>query len=291
MPTRAVNGGYIQVQFEVEENVSPAINTTLTMYKPRMAMALEELGQTIRQSVIHNFNMKSAEYSSGLSSVTRMAKHNSQALIDTGRLKNAVENAEVTMSGLGDSQTVNIGWTFPNASQSPMFPFSRQNQGYIYLWSHEQEFGMISSPKRLKPGKLGGFVIQNRLWVMKPRPFLMEGIQQGAQAGSMAAAQTLAPVMDLQTISMNTIVRYRPFDVPLTPSMIPYTLGGLVFWFVPPSKMYAVIGAVSDLAGAINGSFSERAAFGYGRQMAWGRTGVTKKSIRRRYRRRLWMRE
>jgi len=282
----------LKAQVIITEDITPEIQQTLTSLGPAIRTSLYAYGTAIRQNVKQAFRAAQAKGPMN-SPVTMAIKGGTTALKEIGALESAVmeDSGRITIKHVGNTYIADISWDFPVAGFGGLAGDKRKNKGFVYLLSHE--YGNVKPIQQIaKPiGDTGFFTLKKRMWFMKPRPFLQVGIQTGMVTGTQPSVQIMANVLKIRKappIVITSAGQYKPFGVPLLPSLYPTTASGMGWYFVPPSQMYAVIGATSDLMGAWRGSFNEKSIVGYLRQYAWGGTGVTKKSARRKFRRRLW---
>lgn len=311
MPTLTVNNS-IDYDMTVKENVSFAVSTAANRIKMSLNNATKQMGEDIKQGVIEEFDRRRKSYHEA--PITVMSKGRSNPLVHTGRLKYSLDRAKVKVNQTENSSSVTISWNFPQSGGSPMFPELRKKSNHTYIWSHEfgtdaipQYLGLSSGYREGMMGRRGGGLkLKAGFWNLEPRPFFFDGLDRGKEKAVRDAVSEIAPAVDLETLSATSTPRVytittknarvarginvttgEPFSI--FPNIIPTTLKGLMFWFVPPSKYYMYLGAASDLQGLLSGSLLQPGtAANYLRQMGWAKTGFTKKIIRRKFRGRLW---
>ena len=301
MPTTTTltNQSGIDFGLDIDENVS----TTLLAEKQfpfLMKDALRKLGQEIKEAVRDEYNQRRVGYSN--SAVTSARKGVGKgALEETGRLKKAVttwNEDEIQTNQIGDSYELKVTWSLPTAFGTGFSPLKRRDNTFVYLWSHEFGTERSITHKLFMSGNGFALIKTKENWALPERPFFVDGIQKGIEKGSQLAAAEMYMATDLTTISKRApyvstslnIKMKKPVGMGgLLPQLYSTSLIGLIWYFVPPSQLYAVIGMSSDIAGFLRGSFfSMGMAGGYARQMAWAQTGFTKKILRRKFRGRLW---
>jgi hypothetical protein len=291
-----INKNGIDFSVQVSENVSPALATVEATFPIAMRESLREMGQTIQKAVADEFETRRQTYRNTPTTI-EYKKGKRHALVETGALKEAVTSKDpqkVKVEEYGNEYKLTVEWEIPTAGGTGFLPAFRKDNQFPYLWA--QEFGTLPIPQILARNNKGFKLIKARPpgWELNPAPFFMDGVQKGIDAGTSEASVKIARAMDVSGVSDRTpYVTYRyPKPVGMggiLPSLFPTSLAGLLWYVVPPSQYYAVLGAASDIMGALRGGFfSFGIAGAYARQMAWGRVGMTKKIFRRKIRGRIW---
>ncbi len=134
------------------------------------------------------------------------------------------------------------------------------------------------------------------------RPFIVQGIQRGLQAAAMTNAMINEVVGDIATNVPPVTVSIAPPE-PLGmaygrhKTRMHLGLFAMLMWVVPPSKVWAMIGAASDLLAAGTGKMFESrflsqwiTAYAKGMLAAKGGFIATEKQARRKGRGRIWNR-
>jgi len=291
--------GGLRVEYRITENVSKPLNAMQAQFDARAQAAMLAYGNQIKEAVRKSYRNAQIEYSGGLSSATKAIKGHSKALDDSGQLKDMVEDkGGVEPNRSGGANGVTVSWEIPQSGNTGVAPSFRRNKEFPYLFVHEGvSQGNTSGNQRFQMKTVA--VQSTRRWMATrfkwwstPRPFFFNGIKKGMQSGVPTAANIMMPVCDPNVMEAEmgpmSLLSYEPFGERMTPTLAPHTVLGLSLFFAPPSKMYAYVGAASDLQGAMRGSFTEKTLFGYLRQVAWGSVGLTGKTSRRKFRRRIW---
>jgi hypothetical protein len=290
-------------QFQMDENVSTTALIAETQFPFLMRDALRKLGNEIKKSVKDEFNTRRTGYFNHPATTAYKASKgfSTGVLEETGALKNAVttwnEN-EIETPRIGNDYILRVSWTLPVAGIRGAFGIARKNPAYVYLWAHEGGTEEII-PNVIARRTKGDYTLikANNPWGLEQRDFFTDGIRKGIDKGSELASAEIYSATDLQTISKRapyvSTVNFRMAKPPgmggIIPQLYPTSLSGLIWYVVPPSQLYAIIGAASDIAGFLKGSFfSFGMAGGYARQVAWGQVGITKKIFRRKIRGRIW---
>jgi hypothetical protein len=291
--------------YDIQENVSSMAMIAEQQFPFLMQDALRRMGNEIKKSVKDEFENSQSKYSNRPTTAAYKAQRgfSNRALEETGALKDAVTNwgeNEIKVLPAGNSYNLRVEWTLPQAGMRGVFGVARKKPQFVYLWAHESGAENITNilARRTK----GGFTLikAKKPWTLEERPFFINGIDKGIDNGSRIAAGEIYAAIDLKRISdrapyVETGYRMKrpPGMGGIFPKLLPgMSISSLIWYVVPPSQLYAVIGMSSDIMGFLKGSFFSFGMFGgYARQMAWGQVGMTKKIYRRRFRAGLWNRD
>lgn len=291
--TTLTNNSGMDFQFQMEENVSTTALIAQKQFPILMADALRRLGQEIKKAVKEEYENKRTTYGNSPTTIIHKGM-GKPALEDTGALRHAVttwDDNEIKVVQTGNNYTLEVDWSMPQSGGTGVMPAGRKNNMFVYLWAHE--YGTDEKITHILARNSKGFVLirAKKPWALDARPFFEDGLKKGIDKGSDLASGEIYTATDLTTISERApYVSTGPAGMGgLLPSLFPTSMAGLIWYVVPPSQLYAVIGMASDIAGFLKGSFmSFGIAGGYARQYAWGQMGITKKVFRRKFRGRLW---
>jgi hypothetical protein len=286
----------------MDENVSTTAIIAQEQFPFLMRDALQKLGREIKQSVKEEFDNRRKQYSNK-PITTEYKGAGKGALVDSGDLEQAVtewdENKEILLVQTGESYHLEVNWSLPMAGMKGVYGAKRSRPDYVYMWAHEGGTENTITNILAHRSKGGFALIKAKTpWRLPQRDFFIDGVQKGIDKGSQLAAANMYAATDLETISKRApYVSTGTYKFPMPPGMgglLPKLLPAMSFtsliWYVvPPSQMYAVIGMASDIMGFLKGSFFSFGMFGgYARQVAWGQVGMTKKIYRRKIRGGLW---
>lgn len=299
----AGNNAGLSIQTTVYDEVTPALDYLNTNWHPAIANGLMQAGMALKQSVRSAYFKFRAAYPNA--PLTVELKGGKPTLEETGALREAMSDLSgIELSANLQKAQVKVWWDLPESGGTGKFPDFRKNNNFEYIWA--QEFGSPRMSKRVRyifkqeyfetgtggvykargnEKKLG---IVTGLWVLEARPFFVRGMQDGAQKALGMLIANIAPV--LEEFKRWKTPRYKPLGISMAPeSPLPKAAWGSLVWYaLPPSSMYKYIGIVSDLHGVWDSTFSERAVWAYVRQYAYGQGGATRKSVRRKFRRKVW---
>jgi len=302
--TLLTNKSGMDFGFQMDENVSTTAIIAQEQFPFLMRDALQKLGREIKQSVKEEFDNRRKQYSN--KPITTEHKGAGKgALVDDGDLENSVttwDDKEINVFEVGNNFSLRVDWTLPMAGTKGVYGLGRKRKDYVYLWAHEGGTD-ASITKILAHRTKGGFALikAKTPWSLPQRDFFIDGVQKGIDKGSQLAAAVIYNAVHLEAISKRApYVSTMSFNMKhpsgmggLFPKLLPgMSISSLIWYVVPPSQLYAVIGMASDIAGFMKGSFFSFGMFGgYARQMAWGQAGMTKKIYRRKFRAGLWNRD
>lgn len=296
----------------MDENVSTTALIAREQLPFLLRDAFKKLGEEIKKAVKDEYETRRKTYGNSPTTIVYKGMGKT-ALEETGALKQAVttwDESEIKITQLGSDYKLEVDWTLPTSLNTGAMPAGRKNNQYVYLWAHE--YGTNTKITHILARNQKSFVLikAKKPWALEPRPFFMDGIEKGINKGTEVAAGEIYVATDVKTISqrapyVSTGVAGQPLiptpgvtpiKLPtpigmggILPKLYPTSMSGLIWYVLPPSQFYAVIGMASDIAGFLRGSFfSFGMAGGYARQVAWGQVGTTKKIYRRKIRGRIW---
>jgi len=276
-------GGGLVLNATLYEDFTPRVNNFLALYDRQIVMGLLGMGKAMKEGVKNSYKTKRDLFPQ--STTTMQIKRGATGLKDTGRLESAIEDSggiEIIQTA-PHQYTLHVFWDFPDSSTGGIYPEGRADKKHIYVWT--QEFGSANMKRRAtKPSETGLVGIRTVDWQLEPRPFFVDGLHAGAQAGLTFLVSQVAPLYDMMT---QPGVKKPSQMLGVLPTLKPGIMEA-PFYFVPPTMALAYIGAGSDLMGVWSGSFTAPMIFGWTRQMAWGQTGITKKTQRRKFRKGIW---
>lgn len=282
----------LDLKVTVKDSATPIMRFVEKSIGPVTRAVLQQYGKIIKRSVAESFQM--AKSSSGLRPATIKYKAKKGLLQgplqETGRLQRAITdlNRGIEVEPGINKSKVRISWDFPTAANTGISPSGRKNNDFLYVTSVEDGItkGVVLHEDMVLRQR-------NPLFPRKGTKFLEIGIKKGIAEGNAMVKESLAKLAVFDPSAMSVpIVRqhteYTGLDVRMTPTLMPHGPLGVIVYLIPPSYMYKYIGMSDDFMGAWSGTFDEIHIYGYIRQFLWGKTGVTKKTIRRKWRRKLY---
>jgi len=288
--TKNIQGG-VNFKVQVGDAISPVFKDILLTLEARIRVALMAGGKIIGDAVKNEYEIKRlASFPNQLN--TQIWKGHGRQLEDSGNLKQSMENYKVDLFGYGGKGIrLAVTWYLPTSEGTGMFPENRKNNNFVYLWVHElgNKVGMktkLTFNEEMIPE------LKYRPWFVVPRPFFLSGLKKGGESAMLAVYGIMAQHMQqLQDANKtNWMDKMGKYGTPFSPfpSILPSLGMGLIFYVTPPMRELSYLGMISDIQGLLAGSFTETQILSFVRQMGWGQTGFTKKSMRRRIRRRIW---
>lgn len=261
------------------DEVTPAVTMAEESSHILLKIGMYNAAAAVKEQVIKAYENAQTIYHD--SPTTTKLKGGGSALKDSGDLERALKGAKITMFDDGNVVKASITWDIPEAGTKGIMGAFRKNKNFEYLWAQETGANMS------KIARPDAAVIEDANWVLTPRPFFLNAIQSSRTVAARAVASSYAPVIDTMLRSKRLPV--RGFGLKLVENPFSTSTIGFLMYFVPPSILYAYVGAAGDIMGAWSGALlGEKQMFGWGRQYMWGRIGATKKTIRRKFRRKLW---
>jgi hypothetical protein len=292
------NAGLSMKVTVVQDDATPAFNYINSVWQPAVRKAMAQAGAIMKKTVSQTY-MTNRMTAFPNSPITVALKNSATPLEESGALRDAMTgNYGVEYNPTKPNQ-VRVYWDLPESGGTGLFPASRKNDSFEYIWA--QEFGsgkMKTRATRIwREGatpEMGGYefwTIKHTIWALEPRPFFVEGMKKGAQQALAVLVGNLAPIIDnFKNYKAPRLQSGMPVSMAPDIFKLPIGAQALMWYVVPPSSMYKYIGIASDMHGVWDASFNERAVWGYIRQYAYGQGGATRKSMRRKFRRQLWTR-
>ena len=248
--------------------------------------AMQSVPLIIKQSIISNFLKASQSSIPNTQSTVRFKIFNlgiakPETLIESGSLlKSLMEGEAIVGPSSKDGFKATYAFAPPEAGQDVAFPEygqRRKNPHYAYIWTIEQPNG--------PPAPVHAFgLYENRKVIIPPRPFLATGILEGQKR---AIAVIYAAIRKLLIDLRISVPRATFFPLDMGKEF-KITTWDVLMTVMPPSGIYATIGAGFDIAGFFTGSFTGIQTDRWLMSFAKGQVGATKKVQRRKIRRGLW---
>lgn len=260
--------------------------------KKQMSMvtrgAVREATFVIRQSIIESFDKRMYFDPPRNTLATMEAKALNRflggalVLVETGSLKDAINNPDIEIYNRGQGRiSGTIKYKLPEAGTECYLPGQkRANPDYIYLWAHELGTKGWSYKFGAKhKGKYATFKLPKR-------DFLKRGMKKGlTRAYAIFGARLKAFFKELDQLHKQYQFHMPSSEMENEFKISTWDLGMAV---MPPSRLYAYMGASADFLSYLRGSFTLPNIERWMTSWSKGRGGVTKKVQRRKFRRAIW---
>lgn len=203
--------------------------------------------------------------------------------------------------GRGDFRALVLTGKLEKSIMTMDFHFVKENEGtYTFIQDMKMPWYMFVHEFGAKPrvtNKMRAWAINALGWAIPKRKQIIEIPKRQFFVRAMKRAvenyaRRMQAAIRLAAVESERVELYSPYvsssDVPI--DMLKYDLNygnvGAALFFVPPqlSPALAAWGGYGDLSSFVQGQFTTNLAIMYSRAMILGRTGITKKMIRRRIR-------
>lgn len=284
--TRAYARGSLIAQTYVKDEATPILVKTATTAHPAFVASIKAAGLALKKRIALEF--RRAQYTYTNTSTTRALKGGKPTFEDSGALKTAMTDVTsgVEVTEMGGNVSLKVSWDIPESGGTGLLPELRQNNEFEYFWVHERGATMsrLATPD--------GAVVR-KMWHLRPRPWFQSALQEAGKQAGQAMAQLYGRAISGLVIPAVEARKFGWWGTSFLPmqapwQVLPMTARESAMWVAPPSGAYKYFGALADMGGVFAGAFTEAAILSYIRQYAWGQIGVTRKTVRRKVRRRLW---
>lgn len=265
------------------------------MWERALPPLLYKMGLELKKGVAREFIK--AQLQNPNSPFTMQVKGGKPPLHDSGRLERAMKAVATGIQPINTPQLkgVKVTWQIPESRGTGEYPQFRGNNEFEYMWVHEFGSNRMSKKLIFASGMRGnfegagysGYIVVDREWKLQKRPFFFKGMETGRKKALVILRQGIIEYF----VTHMQSPRYKPrwLQTALVPQLAPTGMIGFGMYFAPPSSLYKYPGMFGDFMGVASGAlFTERAIAGYIRQYAWGQIGMTRKSMRRKFRRKLY---